>query len=290
MLKVLGLGDNVCDKYLHSGYMYPGGQALNFSVYSKSLGADSSFMGVLGTDEVATHILRTLDELGIEHSRCRRHEGENGYAVVNLVDGDRVFVTSNKGGVQREHPIILDNEDMDYLKQFDLIHTSNNSEFDAQLPHAKQSGVSISYDFSGQWTDRERTSRICPYISFGFLSAGSSSVSEIHEACARFYREGCPIVVATCGSRGALLYDGIRYYSQAPKPVKAVDTLGAGDSFAAAFLLSYIRIRKDAPVRLKEDRAYYEQAISHSLLQGSEFAAKTCLVNGAFGMGIPFSR
>lgn len=28
MVKVLGLGDNVCDVYLHTGTMYPGGQAV----------------------------------------------------------------------------------------------------------------------------------------------------------------------------------------------------------------------------------------------------------------------
>ncbi len=29
-ISVLGIGDNVVDKYLHSGIMYPGGNALNF--------------------------------------------------------------------------------------------------------------------------------------------------------------------------------------------------------------------------------------------------------------------
>lgn len=28
-ISVLGIGDNVVDKYLHSGIMYPGGNALN---------------------------------------------------------------------------------------------------------------------------------------------------------------------------------------------------------------------------------------------------------------------
>ena len=36
------------------------------------------------------------------------------------------------------------------------------------------------------------------------------------------------------------LYDGNRIYEQKPQLVEAVDTLGAGDSFAAAFLLSYV--------------------------------------------------
>lgn len=35
MVKVLGLGDNVCDVYLHTETMYPGGQALNFSANAK---------------------------------------------------------------------------------------------------------------------------------------------------------------------------------------------------------------------------------------------------------------
>ena len=46
MLKVLGLGDNVCDVYLHTGTMYPGGQAVNFAVYARMLGAESDFMVV----------------------------------------------------------------------------------------------------------------------------------------------------------------------------------------------------------------------------------------------------
>ena len=45
MLKVLGIGDNVCDVYLHKEIMYPGGQALNFTAYAKKLGADADFMG-----------------------------------------------------------------------------------------------------------------------------------------------------------------------------------------------------------------------------------------------------
>lgn len=45
MVKVLGLGDNVCDVYLHTDTMYPGGQALNFAVYARMLGAESEFLG-----------------------------------------------------------------------------------------------------------------------------------------------------------------------------------------------------------------------------------------------------
>ncbi|EJX54678.1 hypothetical protein [Enterococcus faecium] len=46
-MKVLGLGDNVVDKYENLGIMYPGGNSLNFAVFAKKLGHESSFMGVL---------------------------------------------------------------------------------------------------------------------------------------------------------------------------------------------------------------------------------------------------
>mgnify|MGYP002225788972 FL=1 len=86
-------------------------------------------MGTFGRDEVADHILATLDELEVKHERCRQHDGENGYARVTLVDGDRVFLGSNKGGIAKEYPVILDVDDMEYIKEFSHIHTSNNSHF-----------------------------------------------------------------------------------------------------------------------------------------------------------------
>ena len=95
--RVIGIGDNVCDKYYPSKIMYPGGQAMNFSVYAKKLGADAAYMGVFGTDSVASHIIHTLEQFQIDYSRCRQYKGENGYAKVTLVDGDRVFLGSNKG-------------------------------------------------------------------------------------------------------------------------------------------------------------------------------------------------
>jgi sugar/nucleoside kinase (ribokinase family) len=40
----------------------------------------------------------------------------------------------------------------------------------------------------------------------------------------------------TRGKDGALLFDGVALIEIQPKPVQAVDTLGAGDMFAGAFL------------------------------------------------------
>jgi len=78
--------------------------------------------------------------------------------------------------------------------------------------------------------------------------------------------------VATMGKRGSLAFDGKKYYRQIPKAVAAIDTLGAGDSFTTAFLLSLLD----------------GKGIETAMEKGAEFAAKTCMVRGAFGYGVPF--
>lgn len=66
MVKVLGLGDNVCDIYLNERTMYPGGQAVNFAVYAGMLGVKSDFMGVFGNDAIAGHVKASLDAIALD--------------------------------------------------------------------------------------------------------------------------------------------------------------------------------------------------------------------------------
>lgn len=287
-MKVIGIGDNVCDKYEHLKTMFPGGQAMNFSVYTKMLGADAAYMGIFGSDEVAEHVISTLDEFQVDHSHCRQYEGENGCARVTLVDGDRVFLGSNRGGIGREKPLNLTEDDLDYIRSFSHIHTSNNGHFDSQLAKVKTTGVPLSYDFSSQWKDEEKVAAVAPYADYAFLSCGSVPEEEAMEICKKMYAAGIPKIIATRGSEGAVFYDGIGFYSQPPKLVKALDTLGAGDSFAAAFLLSFTESMEKDRVRMEHDRAYYEQELKKALARGADFASKTCVVQGAFGHGKKF--
>ena len=101
MFQVIGLGDQVVDKYEHQHIMYPGGNALNFAVFAAKLGVRSAFLGAFGDDMEGRFVASVLRELGIDISRCRTFEGENGCARVELRDGDRVFLGSNRCGVLR---------------------------------------------------------------------------------------------------------------------------------------------------------------------------------------------
>lgn len=62
-----------------------------------------------------------------------------------------------------------------------------------------------------------------------------SGASTLADACAAMRQKARQFAI-TRGSRGALLFDGTTFTDIDPHPVKAVDTNGAGDMFAGAFL------------------------------------------------------
>ena len=284
MLNLLGIGDNVCDMYLHTGTMYPGGQALNVAVFAGMLGANAEYMGVFGTDDVAKHVKSTLRELNVSFSHSRTVEGENGYAKVHLVNGDRVFLSSNKGGVLGTHPIRFTDEDRAYIQGFDLVYTSNNSYLDDQLPILNSFGPWLSYDFSGSWKDESRLSMVCCYTDVVLLSSPRIGREEAWSLARLINTHGENTVVITMGSAGAWCFSDGELYYQPIVQVQAIDTLGAGDSFAAQFLVCACGEARNRGIdinRLPSD------IVSTALEAAADFAAKTCLVHGAFGYGAP---
>lgn len=166
---IITIGDNVCDKYLSRGRMYPGGQCVNISVFSRMNGADTAYLGKFGDDDVARCVIDALAETGVDASHCRRYEGENGFACVTLDGNDRVFLGSNKGGIAKEHAFDFSPDDFDYIKSFDLICTNLNSYIEDDLEVLAETGMPVAFDFSTRWTG-EYLEQICPYTTVAVLS------------------------------------------------------------------------------------------------------------------------
>ena len=148
-VKVLGFGDNVVDKYEHLKIMYPGGNAVNFAVYAKQFGAErSAYMGIFGSDREAEHVIASLEAEQIELIKCVQVIGENGCSKNTVIDGDRVFLESNEGGVRGDMRYALNRFDLEYIRQFDVVHTGNYCFTERELPKIKAAGVPVSFDFS----------------------------------------------------------------------------------------------------------------------------------------------
>lgn len=276
-VSALGFGDNVVDKYEHMKTMYPGGNCVNFAVYAKMFGAKrSAYMGYFGNDAEAEHVMYALDDIGIETVKCKQLEGENGCARATLVDGDRVFLGSNEGGIRGKTPYVLDRFDLEYIRQFDFVHSGNYCFMEKELPKIHEAGVPISFDFSDDSED-SYYAEVAPTVDYAFCSFDGTD-EEAREHLKKIVSYGPKLAVASRGADGCILYDGQEYYVQKAVPIKeVVDTMGAGDSLITSFMVAYTDHLKKGITG--------ETAIRESLAAAAEFASKVCGMNGAFGYG-----
>ncbi|WP_307290917.1 PfkB family carbohydrate kinase [Bacillus sp. SORGH_AS_0510] len=268
-MKIIGIGDSVVDIYQDRNEMFPGGNALNVAVLAKRNGAEAAgFIGIVGTDVEGDHILDSLSKNGVDSSLVRRAIGESGKAYVDLnEEGDRIFIKSNKGGVQSKLKLNLAVDDYEYIKTFDVVHTSIYSHLDDELPILKQY-LPVSYDFSNHFTN-ELLEKTCPHIQFAFISGSDLTEAELGGLFNKIHGLGTPFIIITRGSKGVVMSHNNKRYIQGIEEADVVDTLGAGDSFIAGFLTHQFK----------------GFTIDESLQAAAKIAARTCEVNGAFGFG-----
>lgn len=280
-LKVIGVGDNVVDKYVNEGIMFPGGQAMNFAVYTKMLGADSAYLGVFGSDRAANIVREAAEAKGVRLNRCIERDGENGYACVEIKGGDRIFLYSNKGGVAAAEPMVLNDEDIAYIKTHDLIYTDDNSRMLSELPKLSAAGIPVVFDFSVRW-QTEQIKLFAPFVNIAVLSCADFSYEDMYKAIREVHAKGCQFVMATRAAEGSWFSSGNRglMVHQEAHMVKAKDSLGAGDSFISAFLLAFIgeKLHTDA-----SGNDTWKEKVGLAMKKGAMFAAEICMVEGAFG-------
>lgn len=266
-MRLLGVGDNVVDRYVDLGRMFPGGNALNVAVAARRAGAEAAYLGAVGTDPAGDVVLAALHAEGVDVQRVRRVEGPNAYADVTVVDGDRVFV----GGNPTVSRFRLDADDLAYAATFDLVHTGNCSMLEDQV--ADLAGrAPLAFDFS---TRREPAylDPILPHLSVACFSASDLDEEAALGLLVGAVARGPRLALATRGTLPALLHDGRRTWRQPVIASLVVDTLGAGDSFIGRVLVG---------VMAGEDPAVFLSA-------AAEAAARTCGDFGAFGHGRPFA-
>lgn len=268
-MRLIAVGDNVVDYYDDRQEMFPGGNALNVAVFWKRYGMEEvSYVGIIGNDEEGEHIINSLQEEDIDVSQVRRAFGPSGEAVVSLDEhGDRIFVGSNKGGIQKHLKLNFTKEELESIGTYSLLHTSVFSHIEKELPVLKKY-INISFDFSTN-RDDDYLQLVCPHVKFAIFSGGDLSAAECEAFIKKVHEAGTPNVIVTRGSEGSLFSDGNQLFKQGIVETEVIDTLGAGDTFVAVFLKEFI-VNHDA---------------QEAMAKGAAAAAETCQRYGAFGHG-----
>ena len=267
-MQIICVGDNVVDCYLDQHLYYPGGNAVNVAVHCRRYGAQRvAYIGVFGDDAEAEHIKWALGQEGIEFERSRKVYAASGHPQVSLTtDGDRVFVGSPDQTAQRLFRIRFIAEDLAFIKSFPICHTSVYSGIEPEL-QTISALTDVSFDFSTSH-EPEYINDVARYVRYAFFSGADLTERELDNIIGRCHELGTEIVGITLGNRGSLFSCCGERYRQKPIPsVRVVDTMGAGDSFIAGFLIRY----------------HESQSITEALIFASEKAALACGSYGGFG-------
>ena len=147
-MRIAGIGDNVIDRYLNKGVMYPGGNAVNVAAHSAMLGADSAYIGVIGDDLGGSIIASSLRSLGVDLSQSVFPRGATTKTCdVNVYDGEREEVGYDTGSCWA-HKVAITDSDVNYLHDFDAVLTSVNAKLQDYVFRFSELNCLVVYDFS----------------------------------------------------------------------------------------------------------------------------------------------
>ena len=275
-MKIAGIGDNVIDRYMNMGIMFPGGNAVNVAAHAALLGAEAAYVGA---DREGKILKNALESLGVDLSQCIFDpEATTKKCDVNVIDGERHYIGCDLG-TKWAHTTTIRTEDVEYLKTFDVIHTSCNAKLHEDVYKLKDLTGMVTFDFSvkDKYRTEEFLNMTCPYLELGQFSCDHMEEPEIQELLKKVYAHGCKNVIATMGGRGQIFYNGSEFIKGKVYFVEPVDTMGAGDSYLAALIVSLLKKGWKKGVVLQAD------VIKAAMDDAAHYSSDNCLREGGFG-------
>lgn len=283
-MKFIGMGDNVVDRYINERIMFPGGNCVNFAVYISELGEQSAYMGLLADDMEGRLIRNSLIEKGVDVSpSIVDKDAGTERCDVELREGDRVFVGTNTSG--HDHKTLKLTDDLiRILDEYDVVHGCCYAEMEDDMKKLSEHNGIVTYDFSeeDEYRTDEYLNKVCPYIDIALFSASHNTEEEINELKNKCLVMGASMVLVTKGSKGQTLFVGNKRYEGTVMKVEPVDTMGAGDSFFAAFVMSLTK------GGWKSGQEPTEKNVSEAFVAGAKFSSENCLREGAFGFATKY--
>jgi fructoselysine 6-kinase len=269
-VNVVLVGDCGVDRYVPLGLDRPGGITLNVAAHARRLFAPEDVITVVtavGSDPEAALVKAAIEELEVE-TFVRELEGATSLQVIDLEpSGEKVFVSYHQG-VLGEY--VVDDDERRIIAGADLLvapHYRQIDRFFASVMASPSRGLRV-VDFADIAENRSTTD-VEEYVSafdiafFGLTVAHGTLI----DALERIARRERKLLVVTLGPSGSLALTGDGHIPCEAAPVeKVVDTTGAGDTFAAAFLAEY-SVSRD---------------VAKSLNRGAIEAARTVAKVGAF--------
>lgn len=278
MMRLISLGDNSIDLYRNTGEKYPGGNAVNVAVHAAQMGVEAHYLGTLGSDDEAEMICRAMEHHHVDYSHCTKLPGKTTkVCVYDVQDGERSFIEVRTGETWAG-PIRLTPGDLAYLDDSDVIISSCNAKIPEQLAEVEELSPVFVFDFGEKekYRTQQYYDQVCHKIDLAMFSCTDMTEEKFARFCKPLHERGVVHVLATVGAKGQFLSDGDIILRGKVDVVTPNDTMGAGDSFLAAFVCALTDKGWRKGGRMGQD------ALSGALKAGAETAARNCMTKGAF--------
>lgn len=227
----------------------PGGSAANTVAATARLGLSSGFIGMVGDDAIGRIYAEEMQGSGVEaHLLKGRNPSGTAIAIITPSDGERTFATYLGAALELSPEHI----DCNLFLGYDIFHLEGYliqcpQVVEQMLRCAKLRGMTISFDLgSFNIVERNRSllqSLVGEYVDIVFANGEEAEAftGEGPEGAAQAISSmgKGKIAVVKLGADGSIVRRGSQVCRVEAKRVKAIDTTGAGDAYAAGFLYAF---------------------------------------------------
>lgn len=236
------------EKLIADALLTLGSSSAIFACQAARLGLRTAIAGVVGADLFGEQSLRSLNARGVDTHACISDPSLKTGASVILVrpGGDRAILTY-PGAIGA---LRADQIDRSLFSRARHLHIASYFLLDALRPdlpallhEAKGAGMTVSldtnWDPSGRWDVGDILAECDVFLPNEAELLAISREPDIEAALTALHPRVAVIAVKR-GARGALAVRGETRAECAARPVRVVDTVGAGDSFDAGFVYGYL--------------------------------------------------
>lgn len=223
-----------------------GGSASN-TIYGLSmLGTEAGFIGSVGEDETGDLFENDLRKAGVKTFLIRRKSVTGTAVALVTPDSERTFATHLGAATE----LAAGDLNPDYFNGFDILYLEGYLIYNKTLvveacKMAVQNGMKVAIDLASYnvvASNLEAFREVIDHyadIVFANEDEAREFTGEGPERSLDILSGLCEIAVVKIGARGSLIKRGDEVLRIGVPTVKAVDTTGAGDLYAAGFLHGY---------------------------------------------------
>lgn len=238
------VGDVGLDRYPNQNKEFAGGTSLNvaFQLSKLSGGIHSvHLLSAIGRDSDALLIqTRIRESLIIENIQSLL--GSTASQIITIKDNGEKYFERFDAGVLLEWKlnevqmkIILESDYIvcPYFKQIEHV-------VEVVLLLKNKKGVVVDFNDLSDYSIKDSVLKFIKSFEIGFfgLQEGDKRINELQEISEKYEK----LFIVTLGNKGAVVFENGKATRSVAKSVEnVVDTTGAGDSFLASFLFSYIK-------------------------------------------------